>query len=117
MKKPIVLSLVVAAILAAQAPQPQQSLSGVTRYNRLPAATETLKVKLPRAVEQKLSNGIKLLVVESHRVPTISMQIQIPSGNVRDPEELNGLADATAALIRLGTKTRSSKEIAEQLGE
>jgi predicted Zn-dependent peptidase len=119
MNKPIVLTLAAAAILAAQAPQPQpaQSISGVTRYNRLPVSNETLKVKLPRAVEQKLSNGIKLLVVESHRVPTISLQIQIPTGNVRDPEGLNGLADATAALIRLGTKTRTSKDIAEQLGE
>src|SRR5262245_14571106 len=116
MKKPIVLTLTVAAVLLAQAPQPQTS-AGVVRYNRLPPATGTLKVKLPRPTELTLSNGIKLLVVESHRVPTIGLQIQIPTGNVRDPEGLNGLSDATAALIRLGTKTRSSKEIAEQLGE
>ena len=117
MQKPILLSFAIAALAVAQAPAPPQPMAGLTRLNRLPVSKEVLKVKLPRAVEQKLSNGIKLLVVESHRVPTIQLQISIPTGNIRDPEGLNGLADATAALIRLGTKTRSSKEIAETLAE
>jgi zinc protease len=68
-------------------------------------------------VERQLSNGIKLLVVESHRVPTITLRISIPSGDFRDPAGLTGLSDATAAVIRLGTKTRTSKEIAETLAE
>jgi zinc protease len=124
MKKPIVLSIVFAALLCAlvvraQAPQgqPMQSVKGVVKYNKAPVSNEVLKVKLPRPVERQLANGIKLLVVESHRVPNISLRITIPSGDLRDPAGLPGISDATAALIRLGTTTRTSKEIAETLAD
>jgi len=117
MQKQFALLIALAACANAQAPEGPQSIAGVVKLNKAPVSNEVLKVKLPRPVELKLANGGKLLVVESHRVPAISMQFTMPSGNVRDPEGLNGLSDATAALIRLGTKTRSSKEIAETLGE
>ena len=119
MKKRIALSLAAAVLAWAQAPQqqPPQSIKGVVKYNRAPVSTEVLKMKLPRPVERPLSNGIKLLVVESHRVPSISLRIMLPSGSLRDPDGLPGVSDATAALIRLGTKTRSSKDIAETLAE
>src|SRR5262249_19836342 len=87
------------------------------KLNKAPVSKEVLRVKLPRPVERQLANGLKLLVVESHRVPRITMQIRMPAGDVRNPPDVPGLADATAALIRLGTKTRSSKEIAETLAE
>lgn len=109
-------ALAVPALAQAPQAQPATSLAGVVRLNKAPVSNEVLKVKLPRPVERQLSNGIKLLVVESHRVPSITLQISIPSGNVRDGE-IAGLSDATAALIRLGTKTRNSKEIADALAE
>ncbi len=119
MRKLIILSIVLAALGFSQAPQGQmpQSVAGVVRLHKAPVSNEVLKVKLPRPVETKLANGMKLLVVESHRVPSISLHMTVPSGDLRDPEDIPGIADATAALIRLGTKTRSSKEIAETLAE
>jgi zinc protease len=119
MIKPIVLSIAMGALAAAQVPQAQQpqSISGVVRLNKAPVSNEVLKVNMPRPAERRLSNGIRLIVVESHRVPTITLRISIPSGDLRDPDGIPGISDATAALIRLGTKTRSSKEIAERLAE
>jgi zinc protease len=119
MKKLFTISIVSGALLMAQAPmqQPPQSIAGVVRYNKVPVSKEPLKVKLPRPVERQLSNGIKLLVVENHRVPEITLRITIPTGDLRNPPGLQGLADATAALIRMGTKTRNSKDIAERLAE
>src|SRR5882724_10815985 len=119
MNKPFILSITLAALAAAQAPQGQQpqSFAGVVRLNKAPVSNEALIVKLPRPVERQLSNGIKLLVVESHRVPTITLRISIPSGDLRDPDGIPGVSDATAALIRLGTKTRASKDIAETLAD
>jgi zinc protease len=119
---PVVLLLSVACYVpqtAGQAPgaAPPQSLAGVVRLNKVPVSNEVLKVKLPRPVEKQLSNGIKLLVVESHRVPNITLTIRIPTGDLRNPPDLPGLADATAALIRLGTKTSNSQQIAEKLAE
>src|SRR5262249_26244387 len=118
MKKLII--LIVASALAAAAqpmPQRQQSLAGVVRLNKAPVSHDVVQVKLPRPVERQLSNGLKLLVVESHRVPQITLQIRMPGGALRDPAGMPGVSDATAALIRLGTKTRSSKDIAETLAE
>ena len=111
--------LAAASPILAQAPQAAQanSIKGVVKYNKVPVATDVIKVKLPRPVEQPLANGLKLLVVESHRVPSISLRIVLPTGSLRDPAGVPGLADATAALIRQGTKTRSSKEIVETLAE
>ncbi len=119
MNKTIVLSVVVAAWAAAQAPQGQQaaSFAGVVRLNKAPISNEALKVKLPRPVEQKLSNGMRLLVVENHKVPTINLQISIPSGTLQDPEDMRGIAEATAVLIRLGTKTRNAKDLAEAMAD
>lgn len=113
------MAIVPAAIAVAQAPQGQQpqSVAGVIKLNKAPVSTEVLKVKLPRPVERQLANGLKLLVVESHRVPSISLRISVPSGDLRDPSGMPGVSDATAALIRLGTKTRNSKELAETLAE
>ncbi|MBZ5727152.1 MAG: insulinase family protein [Acidobacteriia bacterium] len=116
MRKRFVLLFAIAALAAAQTPpqgQPAQSLKGVVRLNKAPVSNSVLAVKLPRAVERKLANGAKLLVVESHRVPTITFRMTIPSGDLRDPEGLPGVATATAALIQLGTKTRSAKDIAD----
>ena len=118
MTKRFFLSIVVAALASAQMPQgQQQSVAGVVKLNRAPVSKEVLKVKLPRPVERQLSNGMKLLVVESHRVPTITLRMNMPSGDLRDPASMPGVSDATAALIRLGTKTRSSKDIADAVAE
>ena len=108
MKRILIVSLLSGA-LAAQGPTPPQSLAGVVRLNKLPVSDEVLKVKLPRPVERQLTNGIKLLIVESHRVPNITLNIRIPTGDLRNPPDLLGLADATAALIRLGTKPATQK--------
>ena len=72
MRKLLVLSIAWAALATGQAPQGQapQSLAGVVRLNKAPISNAVLQVKMPRPVERRLSNGLKLLVVESHRVPT-----------------------------------------------
>ncbi|HEV3198320.1 MAG TPA: pitrilysin family protein [Bryobacteraceae bacterium] len=125
-KTTLVLSLAAASVAVAQMPQvpapvPQgqapQSLAGVVRLKRAPVSNEVLKVKLPRPVERKLANGATLLILESHRVPTISFRMSLPSGSLRDAAGMPGVSEATAALIRLGTKTRSSKDIADTLAD
>src|SRR5262249_48124226 len=118
MKRLFPICLIATGVLVAQVPMQQpQSIAGVVRYNKVPVSKEPLKVMLPRPVERQLSNGIKLLVVENRRVPESTLRITIPTGNLRNAPGVPGVADATAALIRMGTKTRSSKDIAEQLAE
>jgi hypothetical protein len=72
-----------------------------------PVNKEVLKIKLPRPAEADLSNGAHLMVLEDHRVPSISFQIiMMGAGGYYDPADLPGLADTTASLMDEGTATR-----------
>ncbi len=108
--------LVVTALGVAQDTAPG-SFRGMVRLNRAPVSDEVLRVKLPRPVERKLANGIELLILESHRAPVVSLTVQIPSSHLRDPADKPGVAEVTAALMLLGTTTRSARQIAEELGD
>jgi len=64
-----------------------------------------------------LKNGVELLVLEDHRSPTIQVTIEMPASSLNDPADMAGIGDATAAMLRLGTKTRDSRQIAETIAE
>src|SRR5450631_4929384 len=117
MTKRFLLSIVLAAVASAQLPQgQQQSIAGVVKLNRAPVSNEVLKVKLPRPVERPLSNGLRLVILESHRAPTVALTISVPSSNLRDGV-LPGLAEATAAMMMLGTTTKNARQISEALAD
>jgi zinc protease len=101
-------------LAAAQAPKPQPS-KGVVIKGKAPVSKETLKVKLPKAYETTLANGLQVIVLEDHKLPTLNMQMVVRSGGLSDPEGQHGAAQFTASLVREGTKTRNSKQIAEQV--
>src|SRR5947209_1266826 len=89
--------------------------SKVERKNRAPVSKDILRVTLPRATEATLSNGLTVLIMEDHRLPMISMQLNIGgAGPIFEPSNMPGLANTTAQMLREGTKTRSSLQIAEQ---
>ena len=113
----LVASCLVAASLslaAQDAPRAQQptDFTGVELKNRAPISNEVLKVKFPRPAESRLKNGMELLVLEEHRSPTIQVQIAVPASNLNDPEG-SPISTATGSLMRLGTKTRDARAIAE----
>ena len=90
-------------------------ISKVERKNRAPVSKDILKVSLPHATEVTLSNGLTVLIMENHRLPMISMQLNISgAGPLFEPANMPGLANVTAQMLRQGTKTRTSVEIAEQ---
>ena len=73
-------------------------------------------MKLPRPVETVLPNGINVMILEDHRFPLVTVQFDIDgAGPLYEPANQPGLAGATARLLDQGTKTRSSKQIAEQI--
>ena len=105
----------IAAQRSGTPPQTSQSIKGADIKGRAPVNKEILKVSLPKAQEAKLSNGLRVVLLESHRVPTFSMQMVVLSGGLSDPADFRGLASLTGALMREGTATRKSKDIAEQM--
>jgi len=108
--------LPVASILAQAPSMPQQerpSTKGAVMKGKAPVNKDTLKVKLPKPYETKLGNGLQVLVLEDHKLPTFNMQMFILSGGLADSDQEVGTAQYVATMIREGTKTRSSKQIAE----
>ena len=51
--------------------------SKIERKNRAPVSREILRVKLPKPIEAKLSNGLTVLILEDHRAPFITLQLHI----------------------------------------
>src|SRR5688572_33225425 len=79
-----------------------------------PAALPMNPVAFPAFVERTLSNGAQVLVVENHEQPVVSLNIYMRgAGSISDPEGKNGVADLTAALLRAGTKSKTSLQIAQ----
>lgn len=117
----LALGLFAAPVLAQRpAGQPQtgpagQSITGAEIKGKAPVNKEILKVNLPKAQEATLSNGLRVILLENHRVPTFTMQMVILSGGLSDPADHHGLASFTATLLREGTATRTSKDISEQM--
>ena len=104
---------------AAQAPEASSdkevSISKIERKNRAPVSKEILRVKLPKPVETKLENGLTVLIMEDHRLPNVTLQFMIKgAGPLDEPAAMPGLASVTAQMLREGTKTRESKQIAEE---
>jgi predicted Zn-dependent peptidase len=95
--------------------QQQQTTKGAVIKGKAPVNKEVLKVKLPRAQEATLKNGLQVVLLESHKVPTFNMQLVVLSGGLSDKPDYRGLSSFTAALLREGTSKRSSKDIAEQV--
>ncbi|HSL54569.1 MAG TPA: pitrilysin family protein [Pyrinomonadaceae bacterium] len=93
----------------------QQTTKGAVIKGKAPVNKEILKVKLPRAEEATLKNGIQVVLLPSHKVPTFNMQFVVLSGGLADKPDYRGLASFTASLLREGTTKRSSKDIAEQV--
>ena len=117
----IIVAIFGSALASAQQPgaagDPKQLPSKVTRLNRAPVNNEILKVTLPRPAEFKLPNGLEVLVLERHKLPTINCSLWIKSGALSDPADLPGLASFTASQLRSGTARRNSTQIETELDE
>jgi zinc protease len=90
--------------------------SKVERKNQAPVSREVLRVKLPKPIEAKLKNGLRVLILEDHRTPSVFVELHIGgAGALYEPSGITGLANATAQMLREGTKARTSVQIAEEI--
>jgi predicted Zn-dependent peptidase len=117
MRKIILILLPWVALAQPPAPTPAPAKTAAEPpKGRAPVSKEVLKVKLPKPVEQHLDNGLTVLILEDHRAPTIAMSLDIRgAGGLYDPPGVTGLASATAQMMREGTASKTSKQIAETL--
>jgi zinc protease len=108
-------TVMVFASPATRAQDKSSSVSKVERLNRAPVNKEILRVKLPVPTTVKLPNGLTLLLLEDHKLPTIAFTMWIRPGQLADPSDLPGLASFTADMLREGTERRTSAQIAAEV--
>jgi zinc protease len=71
--------------------------------------------KLPPVYEASLANGLRISLVEDKRFPLVTVRLIFHAGSKFDPKEQPGLAGAVASLVTEGTKTRTQRQLAEEL--
>lgn len=92
-----------------------QTTKGVQLKGKAPVTQGTLAVQLPKPVETTLKNGLQVVLIEDHKLPTFVIQLVFPYGSIFDGAGKEGLAAATAQQLREGTQTSNGRQIAEKL--
>lgn len=106
------------ALLAAQtAPQPPKvnPLAVAKPANPKmtpPPPTAPRPYEFPKVASRTLANGLKVFVVEDHRLPLVSASLQVLAGGAYAGPEKAGLANMTASLLHEGTTHHSAQDLA-----
>jgi zinc protease len=78
-----------------------------------PAPGPAKEIHFPAFQEKTLANGLRVVVIEEHKDPLVSLRLVVKGGRSYEPEGKAGLAEATASLLTKGTAQRSAQQIAE----
>ncbi len=70
-------------------------------------------VSLPEPEDYRLENGLRVILVERHDLPVVSLDLIFPGGASAHPAEQAGLAALTADMLDEGTTSRSALELAD----
>lgn len=80
-----------------------------------PAPGPAPDVKFPAFEQKTLANGLRVVVIEQHEQPAVSLRMVLRAGKVFEPADKPGLSQTTSALLTKGTQSRSSQQIAEAI--
>jgi zinc protease len=62
-----------------------------------------------------MPNGLTVLVLERHELPTVNYSMWIKPGTLEDPKDRPGLSTMVADMLREGTATRTSAQISQEV--
>lgn len=77
-----------------------------------PSAGVITPARFPPFQEVVLANGMRLVLIENHSQPVLSVTLTVPAGGVYDPAGKEGLASIVAQLLTKGAGSRSAEDIA-----
>jgi predicted Zn-dependent peptidase len=80
-----------------------------------PALGPAPALHLPALHTVTLPNGLRLAVVEMHKVPVVEVQVLVDAGTARDPGDLPGLAAFTANMLTQGAGARGALALADEV--
>jgi zinc protease len=104
---------------AAPAPAQAQQAPAVPAPDRshVPPLGPPPELELPSQKHFVLANGLKVRLVERHRLPIVALHLVVDAGGIHDPARLPGAASFTAAMLTEGgTRTRTPTQISDQVG-
>lgn len=81
-----------------------------------PVVTKSKDVKFPAYFEAKLSNGIKVFVIEDEKIPLVTAKFVMKTGTYDElafGEDKSGLASITSDLLVKGTEGMNALKVAE----
>jgi zinc protease len=81
----------------------------------VPALASERAVTWPKRTKKRLSNGLEIILAESHSIPKFHGELFFRSGNAAVADRAPGLAEMTATVVRTGTTKRASRQIEEDL--
>ena len=102
------------SVLMLLAAQSITAAQGAFDRSKPPELGPPPRVSLPPIITRQLPNGMKLLIVEQHELPLADFVLLVGSGSTADPASKPGVANLISAMLREGTTTRKSLEIADQ---
>lgn len=86
-----------------------------TKKQTPPPPQPAQQIHFPAFEEKTLANGLRVIVIERHETPAVGLEFLVQAGKAHAPAAKAGLSAATATLLREGTATRSSQQIAETI--
>ncbi|MBX9603235.1 MAG: insulinase family protein [Bryobacteraceae bacterium] len=99
------------SVCLAQAPAARQATPAMP----MPAGLKYPPLKpvvIPEPAVVKLSNGMRVYLLENHELPLVSGVALVRTGNLFDPADKRGLADMTGTVMRSGgAKSKSGEQI------
>jgi predicted Zn-dependent peptidase len=69
---------------------------------------------VPAHETYSLPNGMNVTLVPYGNLPKVSLVLLVRTGNLNEPADMPGLADLAGKLMKEGTTTKTSKQIAEE---
>jgi len=80
-----------------------------------PPPAPAREIHFPPFEQQTLPNGLRVVAIEQHDQPLVSLRLMLKAGKAYEPADKTGLAEATASLVTKGTATRNAQQLAETI--
>lgn len=96
------------AIACTKAPEPADR-------SKPPALGPAPALTLPPIQKRTLSNGLPVLLVESHEAPLVQVNLLVRAGSGDDPAGKFGAASLTLAMLDEGAGSRNALQIADEV--
>ncbi|MDH7446077.1 M16 family metallopeptidase [Aquimarina sp. 2201CG14-23] len=82
--------------------------------SKMPKPGPSPEINLKEAQRFELGNGLKVLVVENHKLPRVSIQLQIDNSPIGEGDKA-GVASLTSSLLGNGSKSISKDDFNEEV--